>query len=147
MNSVEIDVRQSQMADIKMKKDRVEILKKIFYEQDDFFLFAYLFGSRAQETYSESSDFDIAVYLNRNVEKYFFDIKTDLYLQLSRALKQNDIDIVMMNQCKNIVLLNEIITHGQVLYDKNESTRIDYEQKILHSAIDFKSQRKMAMGV
>lgn len=130
-----------------MQNDLIEILKKLFNEQDDIFSFAYLFGSRAQELYPESSDIDIAVYLNRNAESNYFDIKTDLYLKLSRELKRNDIDIVMMNQCKNLLLLNQIVTHGQVLCDKNESARIDYEQKILHSAIDFKFQRKMAMGV
>ena len=123
----------------------IKILKKIFNDKKEIFLFAYLFGSLAQETSSKSSDIDIAVYLNNKVGKHFFDIKVDLYLQLSRALKRNDIDIVIMNQCKNIILLNRIITHGQVIHEKNESIRIDYEQKILHKAIDFKSQRKMAM--
>lgn len=135
------------MADVIMKKDLIEVLKKVFHEQDGRFLFAYLFGSRAGETFSESSDTDIAVYTNNRGNKDYFDIKTDLYLRLSRDLRQNDIDIVIMNQCTNILLLNQIITHGQVLYDKNESDRIDYELKILHRAIDFKTQRKMAMGV
>ncbi len=130
-----------------MKKNLIEILKKIFNEKSDIFLFSYLFGSLAQEIFSKSSDIDIAVYLNTSVERHCFDIKIDLYLQLSRVLKRNDIDIVIMNQCKNIILLNQIITHGQVLHGKDEAARVDYEQKILHSAIDFKSQRKMAMGV
>lgn len=135
------------MADTKLKEDMLAVLKRIFDEQGDIFLFAYLFGSRAGETSSESSDTDIAVYTNNSGSKDYFDIKTDLYLRLSRDLRQNDIDIVIMNQCKNILLLNQIITHGQVFYDKNESDRIDYELKILHRAIDFKAQRKMAMGV
>ncbi|MBU0464939.1 MAG: nucleotidyltransferase domain-containing protein [Proteobacteria bacterium] len=128
-----------------MKKNLIKILKKEFNEKEEDFLFAYLFGSLAQKTYSKSSDIDIAVYLNAEVERHFFDIKIDLYLRLSRALKRNDIDIVIMNQCKNIILLNRIITHGQVIHEKNESIRLEYEQKILHSAIDFKTQRKMAM--
>jgi predicted nucleotidyltransferase len=130
-----------------LKNKLIEILRKIFDEQGDIFLFAYLFGSRAREPFSETSDIDIAVYLNSNVQKHYFDIKTELYLKLSRVLKKNDIDIVIMNGFKNIVFLNEIITNGQVFHDKNEAARIDYEQKILHGAIDFKSQRKRAMGV
>ncbi|MCP4021070.1 MAG: nucleotidyltransferase domain-containing protein [Desulfobacteraceae bacterium] len=110
-------------------------------------MFAYLFGSQAKGTSSVKSDLDIAVFLDHSVKDRFFDIKTNLYLQLSRTLKRNDIDIIIINQCRNIILLNQIITNGQLLYEKNKSARLDYEQKILHSAIDFKSQRKMVMGV
>jgi len=130
---------------LKMKKKLIKILKQKFNEKEENFLFAYLFGSLALETDSKSSDIDIAVYLKNAVEKHFFDIKIDLYTELSRALKRNDIDIVIMNQCKNIILLNRIITHGEVIYEQNESVRMEYEQKILHRAIDFKTQRKMAM--
>ncbi len=125
----------------------IATLQNIFTHQEDKISFAYLFGSRAQQTHTESSDIDIAVFLNNTVEQDYFDIKTNLYLQINRMLKQNKIDIVIMNQCKNIVLLHQIITHGKLLCDNKPSLRIDYEQKILHKAIDFKTQRKMAMGI
>ncbi len=125
----------------------IETLKNIFVNQEDKISFAYLFGSRAQQTHTQSSDIDIAVFLNNTVEKNHFDIKTDLYLQINRMVKQNKIDIVIMNQCKNIILLNQIITDGKLLCDNNPSLRVDYEQKMLHTAIDFKTQRKKVMGV
>ncbi len=125
----------------------IETLKKIFIKQEDLFLFAYLFGSRAKQFHTKSSDIDIAIFINNTIEHDYFDIKTDLYLTINRALKQNNIDIVIMNQCKNIILLNQIITHGKLICDNNPSQRIDYEQKIFHHAIGFKTQRKIIMGI
>jgi predicted nucleotidyltransferase len=125
----------------------IETLKKIFHEQQHHFMFVYLFGSRARKDHSESSDLDIAVYVKENIKQDYFDIKSDLYLKLSRVLKINHIDIVVMNQCRNLMLLDNIITHGQLIYEKDQSARIDYEQKISHNAIDFKDQRKRVMGV
>ncbi|MCA1793550.1 MAG: nucleotidyltransferase domain-containing protein [Desulfobacteraceae bacterium] len=125
----------------------IENLKMIFHKQKQPFLFVYLFGSLARKDHSESSDLDIAVYVEKNIKQDYFDIKSELYLQLSRALKTNQIDIVVMNQCQNLMLLNNIITHGQLIYEKDHSARVDYEQKIFHRAIDFKHQRKMVMGV
>lgn len=57
--------KKVRMADTPKKQSVVEILKKIFNEQNAIFLFVYLFGSLAHETHSVSSDIDIAVYLNR----------------------------------------------------------------------------------
>ena len=125
----------------------IENLKKIFHERQHHFMFVYLFGSIARNDHTESSDLDIAVYVEENIKQDYFDIKSQLYLQLSRVLKINRIDIVVMNQCRNLILLNNIITHGQLIYEKNQSARIDYEQKISHNAIDFKHQRKRVMGV
>ena len=121
-------------------------IQKILKKSKDSILFAYLFGSHAQGISSKNSDIDIAVFLNENTEA-FFDVKIDLYLNLTRVLNRNDIDLVIMNNCRNIILLNSIITYGSVVYSHDDLKRINYEQKILHSAIDFRNQRKMAMGI
>lgn len=122
-------------------------LLKIFHKQKHHFMFVYLFGSRVRQDHSDSSDIDIAVYIDNDVDQEYFDIKSELYLQLSRTLKTNCIDIVVMNQCRNLMLLNNIISHGDLIYEKDQSARIEYEQNIMHRAIDFKYQRKMMMGV
>jgi predicted nucleotidyltransferase len=109
--------------------------------------FAYLFGSYASGDISESSDIDIAVYVTENDAERCFDLKLELYAEWSRALKRNDIDIVVMNQCKNLILLDCITRYGIVLIDTDESFREVYEQKILHYAIEFKHRRKRVMGV
>ncbi len=113
----------------------------------DQILFAYLFGSYGQGTASKTSDIDIGVFLKYYQSvKHFFDVKIDFYTHLNRALKRNDIDIVIMNNCENIILLNRIINDGIVVYDQDESKRLGYEQKILHRAIDFQHKRKMVIG-
>ena len=136
-----IDKRFDEMA------QSTRTINKILSEKDDVVLFAYLFGSHSQGTATTKSDIDIAVYLKDQSRERLFDIKICLYLELSRALKRNDIDLVMMNTCKNVVLLHRIITHGVLIYNRDEAKVSDYEQKILHAAIDFKYQRQMAMGV
>ena len=75
----------------------IESMKEVFREYGDVLLFAYLFGSRAQDVFSRSGDIDNAVYVNNNLKTHFFEVKTEFYLQLGRKLKQNDIDIVIMN--------------------------------------------------
>lgn len=134
---------------VKWKLHEMEIrtLKKIFHNQNGRILFAYLFGSRARGTYSNNSDMDIAVYLKPQHSMQFFDIKTQLYLEISRALKINDIDIVVLNQSKNIMLMDSIIRNGKVLYESDQDARLDFEQQTLHTAIDFQTQRKRIMGV
>ncbi len=123
------------------------LLKNILEKHSETVLFAYLFGSCARNDETERSDIDIAVFLkDRNAENAF-DIKMALYLDFSRTLKKNDIDILVMNRCRNIVLLHDVVATGHVIYDQDEDVRLDYEQKLLHRAIDFKRQRFMAMGV
>ncbi len=125
----------------------IDTLKKILQELSDLILFAYLFGSKAMGTDSDRSDIDIAVYIDPKNENRFFDIKTDLYLAISRKLKTNAIDIVILNQCRNIMLLDQIIAFGKLLYQTDQDARLQYEQKIFHNAFDFKTQRKRIMGV
>lgn len=125
----------------------IEALKEIFKNKKDSIIFAYVFGSRAANEHSELSDLDIAVYLEKTSKNSEFDIKIDLYTQINRTLKINDIDIVIMNRCKNIVLLHQVTTQGRVLCDHNPDFRNRYEQKVLHSALDFLSHRNAVMGI
>ncbi len=110
-------------------------------------MFAYLFGSAAQGNMSPLSGVDLAVFLSRQNEKSYFDIKCSLYADCCRVLKRNDIDVVVLNITKNIVLLDEIIKGGIVLVDRDIDLREEFEQKILHHAIDFKEQRITFLGV
>ncbi len=125
----------------------IKTLEKIVQDQGNLILFAYLFGSKARGTDSDRSDIDIAVYINPKYENQFFDIKTDLYLAISRKLKTNGIDIVILNQCRNIMLMDQIIASGKLLHQTDQDTRLQYEQQTFHKAFDFKTQRKRVMGV
>ncbi|OHC02614.1 MAG: hypothetical protein A3H23_09965 [Planctomycetes bacterium RIFCSPLOWO2_12_FULL_40_19] len=124
-----------------------EKLLPLFSRYKSNVLFAYLFGSVVQDNMSPLSDVDLAVFLSRQNEKSYFDIKCSLYADFCRVLKRNDIDVVVLNTTTNIVLLDEIIRGGIVLVDRDIDLREEFEQKILHQAMDFKEQRIVFLGV
>ncbi len=124
-----------------------EKLLPLFSKYNGNVLFAYLFGSAAQGNMSPLSDVDLAVFLSRQNEGSYFDIKCSLYADFCRVLKRNDIDVVVLNTTTNIVLLDEIIRGGIVLVDRDIDLREEFEQKILHQAMDFKEQRITFLGV
>jgi len=75
------------------------------------------------------------------------DFKLTLYADCSRLLKRNDIDIVMLNNLKNLILAESIVRNGVLLHETNQNQRINFELKTIHNAIDFRYQRKLAMGL
>jgi len=98
-------------------------------------VFAYLFGSYANDSYNENSDIDIALYLKENS----LDEKLQINYELSKLLKK-DIDIVVLNDVKNIYLIENIL-NGIIL--KDSSQRIDFELIKEHQILDFKEFRKV----
>ena len=83
--------------------------------------FAYLFGSSARGDEFPLSDIDIAVYMrSQNVR---LDDELRLHSILSRGLKSNKVDLVILNRARNIILLEEIIRHGRVVCDNNSSLK------------------------
>jgi len=124
-----------------LKSDLEPVLKK--YKDQIFF--CYCFGSLAAEQFSKSSDVDLAFYVDPKYLNY--DFKFSLYADCSRALKRNDIDIVILNNLQNLILAESIVRDGVILYDSNREKRISYELKMIHQAIDFRFQRKLVMGI
>ncbi len=110
-------------------------------------MFAYLFGSAAQGNVSLLSDLDLAVFFTRQENKSYYEIKCSFYADCCRVLKRNDIDVVVLNTTRNIMLLDEIIRGGIVLVDRDIELRETYEQEMLHQAMDFKEQRIVFLGV
>ncbi len=105
--------------------------------------FAYLFGSIPQGSSGPLSDIDIAVYLNKEPS---LDEELDLHHFLSRELKTDSLDLVILNRSKNIILMDEIIRTGLLLFEKNPELREDFELNVIHDAIDFKEQRRLFIG-
>lgn len=113
----------------------------------DDVLFAYLFGSAAEGAGGPLSDVDIAVYFSGKEAPSLFDRALSLHADLCRALRRNDVDLVTLNTARNIVMLDEIVRKGLVLIDRDAGLRHDFEQRVLHEAIDFRQQRVALMGV
>jgi len=110
-------------------------------------VFAYLFGSHATNEASKISDIDIAVYVKDVNNESLFDKKLSVHIDICRVLKTDNIDIVILNNTHNLMLLNEIILNGIVIYDTNSALREEYEINIIHKAIDFKTQRLINIGI
>jgi len=121
------------------------ILRSLVLQQGQV-VFAYLFGSQVTGDVSTLSDIDIAVYFLHCDRLRSGEFKTDLYMALSRGLGTNRLDIVVLNTASNLILLDEIVRHGVVLVDRDPDLREDFEQNVLHRAIDFKTQRRAALG-
>ncbi len=109
-------------------------------------IFAYLFGSSAKNETTALSDIDIAVYFS-DTENRYLEKKLCFYGDLCRELKRNDIDLVVLNTTRNIILLHEIVSTGILLHDRDSDLRQEFECKTHHTAIDFKTQRFAVMGV
>jgi len=109
--------------------------------------FAYLFGSVAKGEVTPLSDIDVAVYLSDVDPGDVFEVKLFLHGEICRALKRDDIDLVVLNTLSNMMLTEDIIRNGAVIYDRDTDARENYEVMALHKAIDFKTQRLSVMGI
>ncbi len=107
----------------------------------------YLFGSMAEGDATPSSDIDLAALLDPSEKSSFFDLRMALYAALSRALKTNAIDLTILNTLDNLFILDDILRRGRLLYETQSDLRQDFEQRMLHQAIDFKEQRLRVMGI
>lgn len=122
-------------------------LAPAFSKYHEEILAAYLFGSTAMGITSPSSDIDIAVLMRNSDKTSGAALKFRLYADLCRKLKRNDIDLVLLNLSGNLILNDEIIRHGKVLYTTDDDAREEFELNVLHRCADFKFQRRYAMGV
>ncbi|ADV46523.1 type VII toxin-antitoxin system MntA family adenylyltransferase antitoxin [Nitratifractor salsuginis] len=108
---------------------------KTLLSRDKNVRFAYLFGSYARGDADEKSDVDLAVYL----EECSFDIRLELHHRLEKALRR-DVDLLCLNELKNIYLLEKILDEGIVVKDHPER---DYFEVLKgHEIIDFKNFKR-----
>ena len=122
-------------------------LAPVFEKMSDRIAVAYLFGSHAKGEAGPGSDVDLAVLLHDSVGNIGLDVRLDLYADCGRALKRNDIDVVVLNTARNLFLLNDIVRTGVVLFDCNTELREEFEVMVVHDFIDFREHRKRTLGV
>ncbi len=122
-------------------------LSAVFAKYQQAIISSYLFGSTAKGVTSSSSDIDIALLLHNNDKTSGVALKFSLYADLCRTLKRNDIDLLLLNTSGNLILNDEIIRHGKVLFSTDDEAREVFELNVLHRSTDFKFQRHYAMGV
>ena len=118
-----------------MKNDKLIILNSIFNQYPEIGL-VYLFGSRVRGDVGPLSDYDFAVYLENADKKRMFEIKFSLQAKLSRSLKTDNVDVVLLNIAGSPESKYNIIKEGKIIFEKKES-RITVEPKILNEYFDF----------
>ena len=97
---------------------------------------AYLFGSVAEGKEGKLSDVDLAFFLDESLsKKERFNLQLKLISELTRILKTDRIDLVIMNDAP-ISLNYEIIKANHPLLVRDEGNRIDFEHRILSRYLD-----------
>ena len=108
--------------------DKIEKILSIFDDVE----FAYLFGSYATKTASNHSDIDIAIYIKDGLDRFDIGLKVHHELEISLSM---DVDVVILNDLKNLRLLKDILYKGLLL--KDSENRPIYEVRKQHEIIDF----------
>jgi predicted nucleotidyltransferase len=97
---------------------------------------AYFFGSAALGEAGHMSDYDFAVWLEETDPRKMFDIKFGLQDKISRLLKTDKIDIVILNLAESPELKFNIVKNGKLIFAK-EPFKVLIEPKILNEYFDF----------
>lgn len=118
-----------------MNKGQIAKIKAVFNKYPEIKL-AYFFGSRAACTGGLSSDYDFAVYLHKKNGKKAFDCKIALITELSRILKTDRVDVVLLNSVQNPTLKFAVINDGKLVFER-PPYRILAEPLIMSEYFDF----------
>jgi predicted nucleotidyltransferase len=124
-----------------------ETLAPVFEKMRPRIAVAYLFGSSATGDAGPKSDIDVAVLFHSGGIEADFETRLELYADCSRALKRNDVDIVVLNRARNLFLLDSVVRNGIVLFEGDPELREEYEVRVMHDFIDFREHRIRVMGV
>ena len=116
---------------------KTDNLRQIFELYPEIKL-VYFFGSMPKGVAGPLSDYDFAFYINERNRQKIFDLKFKLMDKISRELKTDKIDIVMMDATENPEIKYSIIKDGKLIYEK-EPYKILVEPKILNEYFDFLS--------
>lgn len=132
------------MIDIKFSKEHIEQLKKFDI------LAVYLFGSQVRQEIHPMSDVDFGVifenpgkYKGRTLDIYLelYDIFTDVlpkdYLRKRFEKREHEFDLVFL-QFVPISLQFNAVKEAKILYESDETKRLDYEEYVMKRHSDLK---------
>jgi len=108
-----------------------------YFSSKDNVILAYLFGSTVRGDTGKLSDVDIGVMLDENLSKKDrFDLELKLTGEIAILIKNNKIDLVVLNEAPLLLAYN-IIKSGIIL-KSDETQRVKFETKILSMYMDEK---------
>ncbi len=112
-------------------------LEKIFAKEG--VIFAYLFGSQVSGKTVKDSDYDLAVMFNDEMdEKIRFEKRLKLMSELTGVFKVSRVDVIVLNDFKDILFKFVILQKGKVVYDDEHGARLNYEVRTMNDYYDFK---------
>ena len=100
---------------------------------------AYLAGSLSNRTaFGHLIDVDIAILLMEQIKsEQFLDYRLYFFSELARRLDSDSIDVVILNQA-SLLLKSQVIRYGQILFSRDEKSRISFETRAVMDYLDFK---------
>jgi uncharacterized protein YutE (UPF0331/DUF86 family)/predicted nucleotidyltransferase len=100
---------------------------------------AYLAGSLSNRTsFGHLTDVDIAILLMEQIKSdQFLDYQLYFFSELAKRLDSESIDVVILNQA-SLLLKLQVIRYGQILFSRDEKSRISFETKAVMDYLDFK---------
>lgn len=96
----------------------------------------YLFGSTAKGNRGPMSDYDFAVFLGSKDKKMIARTQFQLMDDLSRCLKTDRVDVIMLDLVDATELKYNIIHEGQLIFER-EPFRVLFEPRVLNEYFDF----------
>ncbi len=99
---------------------------------------AYLAGSLSNRTsFGHLTDVDIAILLMEQIKSdQFLDYQLYFFSELAKRLDSESIDVVILNQA-SLLLKLQVIRYGQILFSRDEKSRISFETKAVMDYLDF----------
>jgi len=100
---------------------------------------AYLAGSLSNRAaFGHLVDVDIAILLMEQIKAdQFLDYRLYFFSELARRLDSDSIDVVILNQA-SLLLKSQVIRYGQILFSRDEKSRISFETRAVMDYLDFK---------
>lgn len=116
---------------------------KEYLRKEDGVLAAYIFGSSINRK-GVKRDLDIALLVEDEIleEASITQIITSFYLKLSKLLKRKDIDIILLNRA-SLLFKYAVIKNGNLIYEKDEDKRIEFEVRAMRKYFDFLRIKKL----
>lgn len=112
-----------------------EEVKEFLQKQDQIEL-AYLFGSVAQQRAGKLSDVDLAIFLDKSLDKKEkFNLKLGFISDLEDILKTNRLNQVIMNNAPHSINF-KIIKANYPLFIRNKNFKVDFEHCIMSRYLD-----------
>ncbi len=100
---------------------------------------AYLAGSLSNRTsFGHMTGVDVAILLMEQIKSdQFLDYQLYFFSELARRLESDSIDVMILNQA-SLLLKLQVIRSGQILFSRDEKSRVSFETKAVMAYLDFK---------